>query len=167
MLRQAVLALVGAVYTREVSAAHLWSAILNSDSYVYFDYSLCSDWRIMISKPPLEKFWMNCKQHYLNLACIWYKLWGHYLPLPAVLVVNTVLNLRNFSYHTQPMFCYQSPEKADAFVKSHLIPELTRNEIEEVVKLQHPKFILQSIAEKVGHFPLKTRLVIDNNLCFV
>lgn len=43
MLRQAVLALVGAVYTREVSAAHLWSAILNSDSYVYFDYSLCSD----------------------------------------------------------------------------------------------------------------------------
>lgn len=61
------------------------------------------------------------------------------------------------------MFCYQSPEKADAFVKSHLIPELTRNEIEEVVKLQHPKFILQSIAEKVGHFPLKTRLVIDNN----
>ena len=87
--------------------------------------------------------------------------------MPAVLVVNTVLNLRNFSYHTQPMFCYQSPEKADAFVKSHLIPELTRNEIEEVVKLQHPKFILHSIAEKVGHFPLKIRLVIDNNLCFV
>lgn len=58
------------------------------------------------------------------------------------------------------MFCHQSPEKADAFVKSHLIPELTRNEIEEVVKLQHPKFILQSTAEKVGHFPLKTRLAL-------
>ena len=43
MLRQAVLALVGAVYTREVSAVHLWRAILNSDSYVYFDYSICSD----------------------------------------------------------------------------------------------------------------------------
>lgn len=56
------------------------------------------------------------------------------------------------------VYTRESPEKADAFVKSHLIPELTRNEIEEVVKLQHPKFILQSIAEKVGHFPLKTRL---------
>lgn len=56
------------------------------------------------------------------------------------------------------VYTHESPEKADAFVKSHLIPELTRNEIEEVVKLQHPKYILQSIAEKVGHFPLKTRL---------
>ena len=51
----------------------------------------------------------------------------------------------------------QSPEKVDAFVKSHLIPELTKSAIEELVKLQHPKFILQSIADKLGHFPLKTR----------
>lgn len=56
------------------------------------------------------------------------------------------------------VYTHESPEKADAFVKSHLIPELTKNEIEELVKLQHPKFILQSVGDKVGHFPLKTRL---------
>ena len=53
----------------------------------------------------------------------------------------------------------QGPEKADAFVKSHLIPDLTKSEIEELVKLQHPKFILQSISDKLGHLFVLTRFV--------
>ena len=53
----------------------------------------------------------------------------------------------------------QSPEKADAFVKSHLIPDLTKSEIEELVKLQHPKFILQSISDKLEQLFVRTRFV--------
>lgn len=56
------------------------------------------------------------------------------------------------------VYTYESPEKADTFVRSHLIPELTNDKIEELVKLQHPKFILQCISDMVGHFPLKTKL---------
>lgn len=54
-------------------------------------------------------------------------------------------------------FFNQSPEKADTFVKKHLIPELTKDKIEDMVKLQHPKFIIQSISDMKGHFPLKTK----------
>lgn len=56
------------------------------------------------------------------------------------------------------VYTFESPERADAFVKSHLIPELTTSEIKELKKLQHPKFILQSITDKLGHLFLQTRL---------
>ncbi|KAL9981028.1 hypothetical protein ACROYT_G009682 [Oculina patagonica] len=56
------------------------------------------------------------------------------------------------------VYTHESPEKADTFVMSHLIPELTKDKIDELVKMQHPKFILQCISDMVGHFPLKTKL---------
>lgn len=56
------------------------------------------------------------------------------------------------------VYSHESLEKADTFVKSHLIPELTKGQIEEIKKLQHPKFILQSVTDKLGHSFLKTRL---------
>lgn len=56
------------------------------------------------------------------------------------------------------VYTHESPERADEFVKSHLIPELTKSGIEELVKLQHPKFVLQAITDKLGHPSLQTRL---------
>ncbi|KAJ7333810.1 39S ribosomal protein L44, mitochondrial [Desmophyllum pertusum] len=56
------------------------------------------------------------------------------------------------------VYTHESPDKADAFVKSHLIPELTKDWIIDLVKRQHPKFILQCVADMVGHIPLKTKL---------
>ena len=63
------------------------------------------------------------------------------------------------------MLLIQSLEKADTFVKSHLIPELTKGQIEEIKKLQHPKFILQSVTDKLGHSFLKTRCVFVCEYC--
>ena len=42
-------------------------------------------------------------------------------------------------------------------MKTHLIPKLTKEKVEEMVKLQHPKFILQQISVEKGHFPLKVK----------
>lgn len=56
------------------------------------------------------------------------------------------------------VYTHQSPKNADAFVKTHLIPELTKEKVEEMVKLQHPKFILQQISVEKEHFPLKVKL---------
>lgn len=56
------------------------------------------------------------------------------------------------------VYVHESPKNADAFVKTHLIPELTKEKIEEMLKLQHPKFILQKISVEKEHFPLKTKL---------
>lgn len=69
-------------------------------------------------------------------------------PSEAETTSSLILNCSSFE---------QSPEKADTFVMSHLIPELTKDKIDELVKMQHPKFILQCISDMVGHFPLKTK----------
>lgn len=76
----------------------------------------------------------------------------YYRQPKELMLRQTVLALVGAVYN------HESPEKADTFVKKHLIPELTKDKIEDMVKLQHPKFIIQSISDMKGHFPLKTKL---------